>query len=93
MDLKNKFIPVMKANFYDGFASVEDCMTNTINNVRVGFNSLLPFAPAEAAFMDSVVKGTGIKPELFIADDRLINLIKRHPALLWAEKKTKRVIE
>lgn len=88
-DLKNKLIPVMKNNFCDGVKSTEHWTTNIINNVRSGFNALLPFTPSEEAFIRSVVKSTGVKPELFITNSRLIDfsLIKKHPALLWAEMK------
>ena len=58
-----------------------------VKNVRKGFNSLLPFNSEEEAFIRSIVSGEGVKPELFINDSHLIDLIKSHPALLWADKK------
>jgi len=90
-DLKNKLIPVMKDNFYEGFSSADDWITNIINYVRDSFNILLPFTLPEEAFIRSVVSGTGVKPELFIANNNLIDfgLIKSHPGLLWAEMKLK----
>ena len=88
-NLKNKLIPVMKNSFCDGFTSTEDWTTNIINNVHSGFNALLPFTQAEKAFIRSVGKGTGVKPELFITNTHLIDfsVIKKHPALLWAAMK------
>lgn len=91
VDLKNKLIPVMKKNFYDGFSSFEDWKISIVNNVRSGFNSLLPFTTSEEMFIRSIVNGAGIKPELFIVNEPLIDfdLIKKHPALLWAGSKLK----
>lgn len=88
MDLKNKLIPVMKNNFCEGFTSTEDWTANIINKVRSGFECLLPFSISEEAFIRSVVNGTGVKPELFMTTESLIDfsVIKKHPALLWAEK-------
>lgn len=90
-DLKNKLIPVMRNNFCDGFTSTENWATNIINNVRGGFNALLPFTQDEEAFIRAIRNGSGVKPELFINDTRLIdfNAIKKHPTLLWAEMKMK----
>lgn len=79
----------MKGHFYEGFASAEDWTANIIKKVRNGFNALLPFTQSEETFIRSVVNGTGIKPELLVTDAYLMDLIKIHPALLWAEMKLK----
>lgn len=93
-DVKNKLIPVMKNNFYDGFTSTEDWMNNMINNVRRGFKILLPFTLSKEAFIRSVVNGIGVKPELLITTTHLIDfsVIKNHPALLWAKMSSHRFI-
>ena len=85
-DLKNKLIPVLKADFCDGFASTNEWATNLSNSVRNGFKALLPFTEAEVAFIKAIRNGEGIKPELFINDRQLLdfNDVKKHPALLWA---------
>lgn len=85
-DLKNKLIPVMNANFYEGFSSSEDWTEDLVNKVRDSFKSLLPFTEKEEIFMRSVTRGEGIKPELLITDPNLTELIKKHPGLLWAAK-------
>lgn len=91
-DLKNKLIPVMKNNFCEGFPSAKEWTTAIINNVRKGFENLLPYTPSEADFIRAVVNGIGVKPELFIDNESLVdlNLIKKHPALLWAKKRMKK---
>ncbi len=91
-DLKNKLIPVMKNNFCEGFSSVKEWTTAIINNARKGFENLLPYTPSEADFIRAVVNGIGVKPELFIDNESLVdfNLIKKHPALLWAKKRMKK---
>ncbi len=89
-DLKHKLIPVMKNNYYDGFASNEDWITNVITNVRHGFNTLLPFETSERAFIQSIKNGKGIEPELFMNDDHLVSSIQAHPVLLWRIAKFKK---
>ncbi len=91
-DLKNKLIPVMKNNFCDGFSSVKEWTTVIISNVRKEFETLLPYTPSEAEFIRAVINGVGVKPELFIDDESLVDfsLIKKHPALLWAKKRTRK---
>lgn len=89
-DLSNKLIPVMRNSFCDGFTSTEDWTENLINHVRCGFNALLPFTPDEEAFIRSIKNGSGVKPELFLNDTYPIDfsIIKKHPALLWANMKS-----
>ena len=89
-DLKNKLIPVLKNNFHDGFATIQDWVKDIVNNVRDGFNALLPFTSEEVEFIQTIRDGKGIKPELFIRDTSLIDFdaIKSHPALLWAGTKS-----
>lgn len=84
-DLRNKLIPVMKKDYYDGFPSVKEWTTSIIKNVSNGFNSLLPFTQSEAKFIRAVSNGEGIKPELLDNNGGLVDysLIRRHPALLW----------
>ncbi len=91
-DLKNKLIPVMKNNFCDGFSSTKEWTTVIINNVQKGFEILLPYTPSETEFIRAVINGIGVKPELFIDNESLVdfNLIKKHPALLWANKRMKK---
>lgn len=91
-DLKNKLIPVMKYNFCDGFSSVKEWANVIIDNVRKGFETLLPYTPSEAEFIRSVINGIDVKPELFIDDESLVEfgLIKKHPALLWAKMRMKK---
>lgn len=91
-DLKNKLIPVMKNNFFDGFSSIKEWTTAIINNTRKGFDTLLPYTSSEAEFIRSVINGIGVKPELFIHNENLVDfsLIKKHPALLWAKKRIRK---
>lgn len=81
----------MKNDFFDGFASIEDWMVSMTHNVRKMFGALLPFTQAEKAFMHAIRNGAGVRPELFISNTDLIdvNAIKKHPALLWAEMKSR----
>ncbi len=91
-DLQNKLIPVMKNNFSDEFHSTNDWIDNITNNVRSGFHDLLPFSAPEETFIRSVVSKGNINPELFMNDEDTIKfeLIKLHPALLWAGHKAKK---
>lgn len=90
IDVQNKLIPVMKDRFQPSPISREDWVDNIIKEVREGFNDLLPFTEAEETFINAVVNGKGIKPELLVQNAELENLIKSHPALLWAEMKVKK---
>ena len=91
VDLKNKLIPVMKNNYFDSFSSPDGWLKNMTDNIHNGFKALLPFSSSEVAFIDSVKTGNGIRPELFVEDANKLdfNLIKMHPALLWAASKSK----
>ena len=87
VDMRNKLIPVMKDNFSKNFSSIDKWTQDLMKQIRGGFDMLLPFTAAEEAFIHTVVSGNGIKPELITSDVGLANLIKSHPALLWAGKK------
>ncbi|MBB70825.1 MAG: hypothetical protein CMF50_00300 [Legionellales bacterium] len=91
-DLKNKLVPVMRNDFAAGFPSIESWTSTIIDNVRRGFEDLLPFSSAEKAFIQSVKSGTGINPELFITGTDLVDVdaIKKHPALLWSGMRTRK---
>ena len=89
VDMKNKLIPVMKNDFYEGFSSIEEWTKSLIKNIQSNFRALLPFTLPEQQFIHSVVSGEGIKPELLVSDSVFADLVKTHPALLWAGKKIK----
>ncbi len=87
INLKNKLVPVMKSTYREGFANQEDWVEHVESLVRSHFSSLLPFTSDELKFIELVLNGRGIKPELITSDECLIAAAKVHPALVWANQK------
>ncbi|MDF1797379.1 MAG: nucleotidyl transferase AbiEii/AbiGii toxin family protein [Coxiellaceae bacterium] len=84
VDLKNKLIPVIKNNFRGKSSSFETWAKNILQVVQNGFKQLLPFTFHEKKFIENIVDGQAIMPELFVEDGHLIEQAKLHPALRWA---------
>ena len=57
-------------------------ITNEINNVNIAI--LDKSKDNEIEFISRIREGREIKPELITMDQALIEIVKSHPAILWA---------
>ena len=90
-DLKNRLIPLLRKNDLASIKGTSNWAKELVLGCQQAFHHLLPLAENEHAFLSELLDNGIIKPELISEDVKLIENIKKHPAIRWSghQKKVK----
>lgn len=82
-ELRNQLIPVLSGDAMGGAAAADDWVRRLAGECREALAMVLPLADPEREFLDRLLDYGEIRGDLLSRDERLLELIPRHPALLW----------
>jgi len=89
-DIHNKLLPVLQQKDLPRAPAKVKLWANTLLvELRDALSQILPLKAHEVEFIQQIRSNGAIKPELLTEDERLAEVIKSHPAILWAAQRSR----
>lgn len=85
-EVQQQLIPVLCANSVPASEEMGDWINRLVSECRDRLSVVLPLERYEREFLDRVLDGGEIVPELLTGDHELAARISQHPQLLWKVK-------
>ncbi len=76
-------LPVLRNEVIKETKDIKSWATKLISGCRDSLAEIIDFTSNELQFLKNIIEHGEITPELLTADNNLMELIKRHPVLLW----------
>jgi hypothetical protein len=88
MDIRNRLFPVLRQEALPRSQSdLKQWANDTLGELHEALSTLLPLNKDENDFISLIREQGIIRPELITEDERLINVVEHHPAIVWIAKK------
>ncbi len=82
-EMKNMLLPVLRNMQLNDKKAVTTWSQDIIRTCKEGLAKIISFSQNELEFLTKIIDHGELIPELVTRDERLIDLIKKHPVLLW----------
>lgn len=87
-DLQNRLLPVLhQEKIPKAKADVKKFAQTLLNELHSKLSEILPLTDAENEFIKKIRSEGIIEPKLITNDEKLVEALQSHPAILWATKR------
>lgn len=82
-ELKNMLLPVLRQEKLKEAQDIHSWSNKLINSCKEHLDEIIRFSSNELEFLTNIIEHGEITPKFITEDETLINLISKHPVLLW----------